>query len=139
MIADGSQVSIEYTVRLSDGTIADSNVGGEALTYEQGANQILPALEEQLREMSVGESRKISLTAAEGYGEHDPSLLHVVPASAVPEGARAAGTPLVVRSASGETRPARVYEVRGDEIVVDLNHPLAGQPLQFEVRILAIR
>ncbi len=138
MISDGHRVSIEYSLKLADGTVADSNVGGDALTYEQGASQILPGLEKELLGMQVGDTKQVSLTAAEGYGEVDSSLFHAVPISEIPEEARQAGAQLVAQSASGEQRPVRVHEVGAEEVVLDLNHPLAGHALEFEVKILAI-
>ena len=138
MIIDGSRVSIEYTLTLSDGSVADTNVGGEALIYEQGASQILPALEAALLGLAVGDSKQVSLDAAQGYGEVDSQLFQKVPASAVPEDARTVGTQLMARSPSGETQPVRVHALEGEEIVMDLNHPLAGQALVFEVKIVAI-
>jgi FKBP-type peptidyl-prolyl cis-trans isomerase SlyD len=138
VISNGHRVSIEYSLKLSDGTVADSNVGGEALTYEQGASQILPALEEELLGMAVGESKQVSLTAAEGYGEVDESLYQTVPALQIPEGAREVGAQLVAQSAEGERRPVTVRELKGEEIVLDLNHPLAGEALEFDIKILAI-
>lgn len=138
VISNGNRVSIEYSLKLADGTVADTNVGGDALTYEQGASQILPALEKELLGMQVGETKQVSLSATDGYGEVDPSLFHTVPASQVPEDAREVGTQLLARSSTGEQRPVRVHEVRDEEIVLDLNHPLAGQDLDFDVKVLAI-
>lgn len=138
VVADGKSVSIEYTLKLSDGSVADTNVGGEALSYVQGAHQMLPALESELLGMKVGESKQVSLSAADGYGEVDESLFQTVPASAVPEDARKVGTELLAQSPSGQPRPVRVHEIKGEEIVMDLNHPLAGEALDFDVKILAI-
>jgi len=138
VITNGHRVSIEYILSLADGTIADSNVGGKPLTYEHGTGQILPALEKELLGLSVGDTRQVSLTAAEGYGEIDTSLFHTVPASGIPEDAREVGARVTAESASGERRTARVREIKGDEIVVDLNHPLAGQAIEFDIKILAI-
>ncbi len=138
VVEDGHRISIEYTLKLPDGSVADTNVDGEALTYVQGQSQILPALESQLAGMKVGESKHVALSAAEGYGEVDPGLFQTVPASAVPEDARVVGTELLAQPESGPPRPVRVHEVKGDEIVMDLNHPLAGKALAFDIKILAI-
>jgi FKBP-type peptidyl-prolyl cis-trans isomerase 2 len=138
VVTDGQRVSIEYTLKLADGAVADSNVGGEALTYVQGESQILPALEKELIGMKVGESKRVSLTAADGYGGVDASLFQTAPTSAIPEEARKVGTTLLAQSSTGQQRPVRVHEVRDEEIVLDLNHPLAGQALNFDVKILAI-
>jgi len=138
VVKAGNTVSIEYTLTLDDGSTADSNVGGEALVYEQGAEQILPALEAALVGLSVGDTKTVDLTAEQGYGPVHPEGFHTVPLEQIPEEARSAGAQLVSVDEQGNQRPVRVHEVREEEIVVDLNHPLAGQALHFDVKILAI-
>lgn len=138
VVAEGSRVSIEYTLSLADGSVADTNVGGQPLIYQQGASQILPALETQLSGLAVGDSKQVSLTASEGYGEVDPNLFQDVPAAEIPEEARVVGITLVAQAPNGQQRPVRVHEVKEEQIVLDLNHPLAGQALSFDVKILAI-
>jgi FKBP-type peptidyl-prolyl cis-trans isomerase 2 len=103
----------------------------------QGSKQILPKLEDQLLGMRVGETKHVSLSAAEAYGEVDASLFQTVPLSAIPEGARKVDTQLLAQSSSGERRPVRAHDVKSEEVVLDLNHPLAGQVLAFEVKVLA--
>jgi FKBP-type peptidyl-prolyl cis-trans isomerase 2 len=138
VIRDGQTVSIEYTLKLADGSIADTNVGGEALRYVHGNQEMLPTLEQEMFGMAVGESKHVLLSAADAYGEVDPSLFQTVPLISVPEDAREVGTLLVAQASSGKQRRVRVHEVRGDEIVLDENHPLAGQALAFEVKVLAV-
>ena len=89
--------------------------------------------------MKKGESKKVTLTPDEGYGVVQPELMQTVPAEKIPEGARQAGTMLMAEAQSGEQRPVRVHEVKGDEIVLDLNHPLAGKSLVFDVKVLEIQ
>lgn len=139
LIADGSKVSIEYTLKLDDGSTADTNVGGDPLVYEQGKGQILPALEKELAGLSVDDTKKVNLSAKDGYGEVDPAAIQKVPASAIPEEARKEGAQLVAQDAAGQQRPVRVQAVEGDQVVVDMNHPLAGKALHFDVKILAIQ
>jgi FKBP-type peptidyl-prolyl cis-trans isomerase 2 len=134
----GRKVSIEYTLTLDDGNKADSNVGGEPLIFEQGAHQILPALEEALAGMKVSESRKVTLTPDKGYGEVMPQLIQEVDPQQIPEEARVAGTELAAEDEQGNRHFARVHEVREDKILVDMTHPLAGKTLHFDVKILAI-
>jgi FKBP-type peptidyl-prolyl cis-trans isomerase 2 len=138
MITDGSRVSIEYTLTIDDGTVADSNVGEDPLVYEQGQREILPALERALLGLAVGDTAKVTLGPDDGYGLVDDALFETVPASVVPENGRHVGTYLVAQAKTGERRQVRVHEVNGDEIVIDLNHPLAGQTLHFAVRILSV-
>jgi len=139
VIADGSRVSIEYTLKINDGEVADTNVGEEALVYEQGRSQILPALEGALLGLSVGDAKQVTIPPEQGYGAVDSELFQTIPASAVPEEARQVGVQLMAQSQAGQSRPVRVHEIKGEEIVIDLNHPLAGETLHFGVRIIAIK
>jgi len=137
-VAAGRQVSVEYTLTLDDGTQADTNVGGEPLVFEQGAHQILPALEEALDGMKVSESRKVTLPPEKGYGAVMPELVQEVDLQMVPEEARFAGAQLAAEDENGNRHYAVVREVRESKILVDLNHPLAGRTLVFDVKILSI-
>ena len=138
VIADGRKVSLEYTLSLDDGTEVGSNVGGEALVYEQGTNKILPALETALVGMKEGESKKVTLTPADGYGEVDSELFQEVESNLVPEDSRVAGAQLLSEDPSGARQVIRVHEVKGEMVVLDLNHPLAGQTLHFDVKVLDV-
>ena len=137
-VENGRKVSIEYTLTLDDGTKADSNVGGEPLVFQQGQHQILPALEEALAGMKVSESRKVVLEPEKGYGKPDSRLVQEVDPQQIPADARVAGAELAAEDSNGQRHFARVHEVREDKIVVDLNHPLAGKTLHFDVKILGI-
>lgn len=138
VVEDGRTVAIEYTLKLDDGTTADTNVDNEPLVYEQGQRQILPALEQALSGMEVEESRELTIPAEKAYGEVDPDLFQEVDAEVVPEQARSAGTQLISEDGSGNRRIVRVHEVSDEKITLDLNHPLAGETLHFEVKVLSI-
>jgi FKBP-type peptidyl-prolyl cis-trans isomerase 2 len=138
MIEKGQKVSVEYTLTLDDGTVADTNVGNDPLVYEQGANQILPALEEKIAELDVEQSAKVTLPPEDGYGVKDPEALVTVEAPRVPEEGRQVGQILAVSDAQGGQRPVRVHEINDDEIILDFNHPLAGENLHFDVKVVGI-
>ena len=139
VIKDGSTVSIEYTLKLDDGSTADTNVGGEPLTYVQGEQQILPALEAQLAGMKADETRAVTLTAEEGYGPVHEEAFQEVPLDMIPEDARKPGAKLVGQNQQGQPIHAEVKEVRDETVVLDLNHPLAGESLHFDIKILEIK
>jgi FKBP-type peptidyl-prolyl cis-trans isomerase SlyD len=138
VVQDGSTVSIEYTLKLEDGTTADSNVGGEPLVYVQGEQQILPALEARLLGMKAEESREITLSPEEAYGPVQPEGFQTVPLEIIPDDARHEGARLVGQGPHGEPIHAKVTEIKEDEAVVDLNHPLAGETLHFDIKIVSI-
>ena len=138
MIENGSSVSIEYTLKLDDGTTVDTNVGEKPLTYEQGASQVLPALEAALLGRFVGDIKTVKLTAEQGYGAIDAEAFREVDLDVVPEGLREVGTEMVAKNPEGLETPIRIHEVREQSIILDFNHPLAGQALNFDVKVLAI-
>ena len=138
MVAAGSRVSIEYTLTLDNGSVADTNVGKAPLTFEHGASQVLAGLENGLLGLSAGDSKKVSLSAAEGYGEINPEAFQSVATSAIPEDSRVVGALLMAQNPNGQQRPVRVHEIKGEEIVLNLNHPLAGEALHFQVKVLAV-
>ncbi len=137
-IEDGRTVSIEYTLKLDDSSTADTNVGQAPLVYQQGAQKILPALEREIAGMKVGETREFVLSPEEGYGPVNPELRQEVRADRVPEEARREGAQLVSKDEAGNNHRVRVHEVREDTIVLDLNHPLAGQNLHCQVKVVGI-
>lgn len=138
MIKDGASVSIEYTLKLDDGSVADSNVGQEPLAYEQGKRQILPALEDELVGLAVGDQKNVTLSPEQGYGPVNPEAYQEVPLEVIPEDAREVGTQLVSTDGAGNRRVVRVHEVREEAVVLDLNHPLAGQTLHYDIRVIGI-
>lgn len=138
MIEVGKHVGIEYTLTLDDGTKVDTNVGQEPLVYRHGDEQILPALESALAGMKVDDATKVTLTAEEGYGVTDPEAFRKVGLDSVPDELREVGNQLAVSDQDGNTIPVTVSEVGEDGIVLDFNHPLAGEALHFEVKILSV-
>lgn len=138
MIQDGSKVGIEYTLKVEEGDVVDTSEGRGPLVYQQGAGQILPALEQELEGMPVGAEKQIELSPEQGYGPVSEELFHPVPVEQVPEEARHEGARLMTRDGDGGERILRVHEVRDDTVVLDLNHPLAGRTLQFEVKVVSI-
>lgn len=138
VVGPGSRVSLEYTLTLTDGSTADSNVGQEPLVYTQGESQILPALEEALVGLKAGDTRQVTLTPEQGYGPVRPDLEREVDTARIPEDGRHAGATLMSEGPQGQQFMVRVKEVKGDKTIVDLNHPLAGQTLHFDVKIVSV-
>lgn len=138
-VVDGKQVSIEYTLKLEDKTVVDSNVGSEPMKYIQGSQQIIPALEKALEGMKIGESRQVTLAPEEGYGEVNKEAFMEVEKEQVPTDALKVGTELQGQDNTGHTFTARVAEIKDETVVLDFNHPLAGKTLHFDVKVLDIQ
>ena len=132
-IADGLKVTLEYTLTLPDKTVADSTAGKEPFSYIHGDNQIIAGLEKGLTGLKAGDRKRITLAAAEAYGPYDEKKKMTVPKANVPPETKAGA---LLRSQDG--LEARVLEVKGDSVLLDMNHPLAGKNLVFDVNILKI-
>src|SRR5262245_45684447 len=138
VVEDGKVVAVEYTLRLEDGKLVDTNVGAAPLVLVQGHGEVMVGLERAIAGMAVGESKRGVLEPAEAYGVVDPKRFVDVEISRIPEADRRTGAQVVMVDASGERRVVRIYEVRGDHVIVDTNHALAGNPIQYEVRVLRV-
>lgn len=137
-ISDGKQVSLEYTLTLEDKSKIDSNVGKEPLVYTQGAHEIIPGLEKQVAGLKVGESKRIEVPPAEGYGAVDPARKQEVEKNRIPEDARKVGAKLTGQGPQGQPIFAQVTEVKDTTVVLDMNHPLAGKKLIFDIKVLKV-
>lgn len=138
-VSSGKQVSLEYTLKLEDKSVLESNVGKEPMTYTQGAHEIVPGLEKAMEGLVVGERKQVEVKPADGYGEVDPKAFQEVKKNQIPENAWKVGTQLEAKSPDGESMFPRVKEVKQDTVVLDFNHPLAGKTLIFDVKVLEIK
>ena len=138
-VQEGSLVSIEYTLTDDQGEKIESNKGKDPFRYTHGKHQIIPGLENGLDGMRVGEKKSIRVAPKDGYGEIVPSAFKEVPREKIPADALHAGAVLAATSPQGRTVPVRVHEVKEKTVVLDMNHPLAGKTLIFDVTVLAIQ
>jgi FKBP-type peptidyl-prolyl cis-trans isomerase SlyD len=88
--------------------------------------------------MHAGEEKNVVVSPGDGYGALDPAAVTEVPKELVPAEARVVGTELMARSPQGATRLVRVREVKAETVVIDLNHPLAGKTLHFDVKVVGV-
>jgi FKBP-type peptidyl-prolyl cis-trans isomerase SlyD len=139
-IAKDSVVSIDYRLHLGDGNTVDASKEGAPLVYLQGHGQLVPGLEKALEGSEVGAVKSVAVPPAQGYGEHDPEGVQEVPRERFPEGmVPKEGAVLSATTPEGDEVPFVVKEVRPQTVVVDLNHPLAGKTLHFDVTVREVR
>ncbi len=139
-IGHGSVVAIDYRLHLGDGEVIDQSAPDEPLAYLHGGGQIVPGLERELEGLEAGASRQVVVSPDDGYGPHDARGLQEVPRDAFPEGVSPeVGMQFTARGPQGESVPFSVAEVRPQSVVVDLNHPLAGKTLHFDVTVRDVR
>jgi FKBP-type peptidyl-prolyl cis-trans isomerase SlyD len=139
-VADGLVVGLDYKVTLGDDLVVGSSSGREPLEFLQGHDQIVPGLEQALYGMTVGDERDVMVSPADGYGERDPNAFQLVPLDAFPSDIELKpGLRLNMRDDAGEVFEVFVAEVRPDDVLLDFNHPLAGETLHFSVKVVTLR
>lgn len=138
MIQPGSIVKFHYTLSI-DGSIIDTSNGREPLQYIHGTGQIVPGLEDGMEGMAEGAHRHITLTPERGYGNRNPDAVQRLPRD-VFVGADQLEVGAVVSGKSGGIPfQAVVTEVSEESVTLDLNHPLAGKTLDFDVEIVEVK
>jgi FKBP-type peptidyl-prolyl cis-trans isomerase SlyD len=138
-VTDGQVVSMEYTLRV-DGNVVDSSEGQEPLEYLHGMGNIIPGLEREMDGMSVGDSKNVIVAPSDGYGEMDEEAFLEAPRSEFPKDMPIKpGVELELTGPEGQPMYARIERVEGENIVLNMNHPLAGKELHFDVKVVKLR
>lgn len=138
-IENNHVVSMHYTLKSDAGAVIDSSEGREPLDYIQGKGMIVPGLEKAMLGRSLGDKFSVTVIPSEGYGEHVAELVQEVPLEAfqgVPQ--VEAGMSFVAHGPQGPMMIS-VKEVREKTALIDGNHELAGQNLNFEIEVAAVR
>ena len=139
-VKHGRVVLLDYMVRVATGRVVETSAGKAPIEYLHGAGQILPALERALEGLKEGEQAAFSIAPEDAYGERNDENVVSLPRSLFPAEVKLEkGLCLYARSGGGKSYPITVQEIRDDMVVVDLNHPLAGERLYFEVNIRGVR
>jgi FKBP-type peptidyl-prolyl cis-trans isomerase SlyD len=131
-------VTMDYTLRDTEGAVIDSSEGQEPLAYIHGTGNIIPGLEQALEGKAAGDSLSVSITPEEAYGDRDESLLQVVPRNLFDVPEVEAGMQFQTQSEQGP-QIVTVVAVTEEEVTVDANHPLAGITLNFDVEVVDVR
>jgi len=140
-IQKNTVVKMHYTVTTKTGDTIDSSIGTEPIEFIQGIGMLIPGLESQLEGKEKGYKNQLNIMAKDGYGERNEEAMHTLPKS----GFRAEnGEELIIGmevQLESENGPVLgfVSEIKEKDVIVDLNHPLAGYDLIFDVEILEVR
>jgi FKBP-type peptidyl-prolyl cis-trans isomerase 2 len=139
-IKNGDKVSLEYTGTLSDGTVFDASSKHDSpMEFEVGAGHVIPGFEKAVTGMQMGEEKKFTLLPAEAYGDSDPKLIQKVPRSELPKDrAPQIGMGLIIGGPDEQQMRAFITEVTPEFITLDMNHPLAGKALTFQIKVVKI-
>jgi len=138
VVKDGMLVSLDYTVKTPDGKLLETSKGSQPLQYIQGKKMMIPGLERELTGMKIGAEKHITVKPEDGYGKLNPNAVQEVPKEKVPPNALKVGAVLVGTNKDGSPIPMTVREIKEKTVVMDLNHPLAGKTLVFDVKVIDV-
>ena len=140
VVGENTVVKLEYQLHGEDGALIDSTDGKAPFEYTHGRGQIVPGLERQLVGLHVGESKQVIVKPEEAYGQVNPAATEEIDRAQLPQGVEPkAGLVLRGTDPEGHVFRAIIKEVKEKTVVLDLNHPLAGKTLTFQVKIVDVQ
>ena len=135
----GNAIQVHYTGTLASGEVFDSSEGRDPLQVTIGQGQLISGFENALIGMEINEKKKFTLTPEEAYGERDEEAMRRFPRKELPSDMQVEeGQMLALSTPEGQQIPAKVTQVDDEGITLDLNHPLAGESLTFEIEVVGI-
>lgn len=138
-VANKRVVEIDYTLKDAEGNVLDSSEGREPLSFVHGTQSIIPGLEKAIEGWTEGQEGPVTVEPAEGYGERNDELQQEVPRDIFQADTEI--EPGMRFQAVGEqgTQIITVIKVEDEKVLIDANHPLAGQTLHFDVKVAGVR
>lgn len=139
-VTNGHNVTVHYKGTFSNGEVFDdSRSRGQPMHVVVGQGSLIKGFETALVGMTEGQNKTINLTADEAYGQPNPEAITTVPRGAFPPDYKfEPGTQVQGQSANGQTILAKIVSYDDEGVVLDHNHPLAGQDINFEIELLEI-
>ena len=135
----GDTVRVHYTGTLKDGSVFDSSQGRKPIEFTLGSGQVIPGFEEAITGMAVGDTKTVTIPAAEAYGAHRSDMMLEVPRAQFPPNVQPSIGEQLQVSQGEQAFVVTVREVDDERVVLDGNHPLAGEDLTFALELVAIR
>ncbi len=135
----GDKVKVHYHGKLTNGETFDSSSGREPLEFEIGSGSVIKGFDEGVSGMKVGEKKTINIPVDEAYGERSEDMLIEFPKDRFPKDMEIKeGMQLMMSNGTGQNIPVIVTEVKDDAVILDANHPLAGEDLIFDIELVEI-
>lgn len=142
MSNEGKIVKIHYIGSLDDGEVFDTSRinGRDPIEFKCMAGTVIKGFDEAVKDMEVGEKKHIHLEPEEAYGPVRDDLIQTVPVTAVPNAQDLpVGQTVYMQGPDGQPFPAKVVSMDDENVVFDMNHPMAGKPLNFELELVEVR
>jgi peptidylprolyl isomerase len=138
-VKNGDTVRVHYHGRLENGTTFDSSEGRDPLEFQVGAGMVIKGFDNGVMDMTVGEKRTLNIPVEEAYGPKNDELIMDFPKENIPADLNPqVGMELQMSNPQGQVFPVKVAAIGSEFITLDANHPLAGEPLVFEIELVEI-
>ena len=138
-VKKGDTVKVHYHGKLTNGSTFDSSEGREPLEFEVGGGMVIPGFDDGVTGMAIGEKKTVTIPADQAYGPKQEEMVMEFPKDRFPEDmVPEVGMQLNMSNGSGQNFPVVIVEVKETAVVLDANHPLAGETLIFDLELVAI-
>ena len=135
-IKSGDTISVNYTGKFETGEVFDTSEGRSPLKFTVGKGMLIKGFDDAVIDMNTGDKKTVTIPPAEGYGERNEDMIVDMPKANMPEDIKVeVGTTLQLADQGGNPVPATVHEICEEIIKMDVNHPLAGKTLVFDIEI----
>jgi FKBP-type peptidyl-prolyl cis-trans isomerase 2 len=139
-VKKGDTVKVHYHGKLTDGSTFDSSEGREPLEFEVGGGMVIPGFDNGVTGMAVGEKKTVTIPADEAYGQKHEEMIMEFPKERFPADMNPeVGMQLNMSNGSGQNFPVVIIEVKDEVVILDANHPLAGEDLTFDLELVEIK
>jgi len=137
---NGDKVKVHYHGRLRNGETFDSSNGREPLEFTLGSGQVIKGFDEGVKGMQVGDKKTVEIAVGDAYGEKQQEMIIEFPIDQFPADMNPeVGMQLMMSNGSGQQFPVQIVEVKEQSVLLDANHPLAGQDLIFDLELVEIQ
>lgn len=139
-VKSGDTVNVHYHGKLTNGTTFDSSEGREPLQFKVGSGQVIKGFDDAVMNMSVGEKKTVHIPVHEAYGARREDMMMEYPMADFPKDMTPeVGMQLHMSDNLGNQFPVTITEIKGDAVVLDANHSLAGEDLIFDLELVSIK
>jgi FKBP-type peptidyl-prolyl cis-trans isomerase 2 len=138
-VKSGDTIKVHYHGKLTSGETFDSSEGREPLEFEVGSGMVIKGFDDGVTGMNVGEKKTVNIPVDEAYGPRNPEMVIEMPKERFPQDMEiAVGMPLGMSDQNGQQYQVTIVEIKEEVVMLDANHPLAGQDLTFDLELVEI-
>ncbi len=136
-VKDGDKVRVHYLGKLRNGETFDSSEGREPLEFTVGSGQVIKGFDDGVKGMNIGDKKTVEIASTDAYGEKEEArVIEFSKTQFPPEMKPEVGMQLMMNDGQGQSMPVVITEVKDETVMLDANHPLAGQDLIFDIELV---